>query len=236
MSLRTITNTLVKEIESLNFSVPVAYTYNPLVYARQPFNDYIDRYGQGKKEIVLVGMNPGPWGMAQTGIPFGEVSHVKEWLNIKGRVDVPEVTHPKRPILGFSCKRNEVSGKRLWGWAQETFKTPEIFFKQFFVLNYCPLAFFDENSKNITPDKLKAKDRTKLFEACNKALAETVKILKPQYVLGIGNFAEARVNEACEDLNVATGKITHPSPANPKANRGWAPLIESELRQLGLEF
>jgi single-strand selective monofunctional uracil DNA glycosylase len=236
MNLRTITSTLVRDMESLSFDAPVAYTYNPLVYARAPYNDYLDRYGQGTKEAVLVGMNPGPWGMAQTGIPFGEVPHVRDWLGIRGRIEAPKKTHPKRPIQGFDCLRSEVSGRRLWGWAAARFKTPEEFFERFFVFNYCPLAFFDKDSKNVTPDKLKAADRDKLFAPCNRALANAVRVMKPDVVVGIGNFAAARVKEACQALPVKTGRITHPSPANPKANRGWATLIESELGQLGLDI
>ncbi len=221
-------------MESLSFDTPVAYTYNPLVYARAPYRNYIDRYGQGTKEVVLVGMNPGPWGMAQTGIPFGEVLYVRDWLGIKGCIETPENMHPKRPIQGFDCPRSEVSGRRLWGWAQDRFQTPGAFFKRFFVLNYCPLAFFDKDSKNITPDKLKAADRANLFAPCDKALARVVKVMQPSVVVGIGNFAAARVVESCQGLPVTTGRISHPSPANPKANRGWASLIEGELRQLGI--
>ncbi len=236
MNLRTITTTLVRDLKPLKFDMPVAYSYNPLEYARAPFNDYIDRYGQGTKEVILVGMNPGPWGMAQTGIPFGEIAHVRDWMGIKGRVETPENMHPKRPVQGFDCTRSEVSGRRLWGWAEERFKTPEAFFERFFVLNYCPLAFFDQDSKNVTPDKLKVTDRAQLFAPCNKALANAVKVLQPKLVVGVGNFALARVEESCQGLSVATGRITHPSPANPKANRGWAPLIESELRELGISL
>ena len=159
MSLRKIINTLNQELAPLSFQIPVAYTYNPLEYARAPFDHYLKLYGSSPKQVVLVGMNPGPWGMAQTGIPFGEINHVRDWLQIKGKVTAPKKLHPKRPVLGFACERSEVSGRRLWGWARETFETPEAFFQQFFVFNYCPLAFFDESGKNITPDKLKAQDR-----------------------------------------------------------------------------
>ena len=234
MNLRRITNRLVQDIAQLTFNAPVSFTYNPLVYARAPFNHYLDVYGEGLKEVVLVGMNPGPWGMVQTGIPFGEVHLVKDWLNIKGRIKIPENTHPKRPILGFSCERSEVSGKRLWTWARDTYSTPAAFFQTFFVLNYCPLAFFDEGCKNITPDKLKAADRADLFRICDNALTNMISIMQPQYVVGIGNFAAARIKIACQDLDVCMGRITHPSPANPKANRGWVPLLEKELHELGI--
>ena len=35
-------------------------------------------------------------------------------------------------------------------------------------------------------------------------------------------------------LNRAVGQILHPSPANPKANTGWQPIIEKELEALGV--
>jgi len=31
------------------------------------------------------------------------------------------------------------------------------------------------------------------------------------------------------------GRITHPSPANPKANRGWESMVEWELSELGID-
>jgi single-strand selective monofunctional uracil DNA glycosylase len=232
--LRTITDALVHEMDALTFGYPVAYFYNPLDYARLPYRDYIHQYGRGKKQVLLVGMNPGPWGMAQTGIPFGAVPMVREWLGMGGGVRQPKHMHPKRPVTGFSCTRNEVSGKRLWGWAQERFGTPENFFRQFFVVNYCPLIFFDQNHRNVTPDKLKTSDRNRLFESCDKAIAETVELLQPEYVLGVGNFAQGRIHVACRNLNVSIGKITHPSPANPLANRGWASLVEGQMQQLGI--
>lgn len=234
--LNTITNALIHAMDPLTFECPVVYFYNPLVYARSPYRKYIRQYGQGKKQVLLVGMNPGPWGMAQTGIPFGAVPYVREWLSIGGVVRQPKNMHPKRPVMGFSSTRVEVSGKRLWGWAQDRFGTPQNFFHKFFVVNYCPLIFFDESSKNITPDKLQTQDRNKLFTPCDKALAETVKLLQPDYVLGVGNFAANRIEAACSGLEVSTGKITHPSPANPHANRGWVPLIEGQMQQLGIDL
>ncbi len=236
MNLKQITDSLITDLKHLKFQPPIEYTYNPLVYAREPFNHYIHLYGKGPKEILLVGMNPGPWGMVQTGIPFGEINTVKEWLGVEAHVDTIPKTHPKRPILGFSCARSEVSGKRLWGWAKKKYITPEKFFSRFFVVNYCPLAFFNSDGRNVTPDKLCVRDRKILYGPCNEALLETVKHLKPKHVLGIGNFAQSRILEALDDVDVAIGKITHPSPANPKANKGWDKVIEKELFQQGIEL
>ncbi len=234
MNHSAIIDKLVKEVSALQFGPPVTHVYNPLVYARKTYEMYLSRYAGSPREVLLLGMNPGPWGMAQTGVPFGEVTLVQEWLKIEGPVETPPDEHPKRPVTGFSCRRSEVSGKRLWGWAKKRFKTPEAFFSRFFVANYCPLVFMEESGKNKTPNTLRAPEKKPLFSACDRALRQTVALLKPRFVLGVGNFARDRAGAALEGLQVTVGGITHPSPANPKANRGWEALVEKELSDQGI--
>jgi len=234
MNHSPIIDRLVKDVSSLRFTPPVTHVYNPLVYARKPYEMYLSRYADAPREVLLLGMNPGPWGMAQTGIPFGEVTFVRDWLKIEGPVDIPPREHPKRPITGFSCPRSEVSGRRLWGWAKNRFKTPEAFFSRFFVANYCPLVFMEDSGKNKTPNTLRAAEKTSLFSACDRALRKTVQLLKPRFVLGVGNFARDRARAALKGLQITIGGITHPSPANPKANRGWETLVEKELSDQGI--
>jgi len=234
MDLKTITAELVKDLAKCKFAPPVTHVYNPLVYARRPYEKYLQRYAKPTKQVVLVGMNPGPWGMAQTGVPFGEVRAVSDWLGIHDKVDTPANPHPKRPVEGFDCPRSEVSGRRLWGWARETFKTPERFFAQFFVANYCPLLFIEESGRNRTPDKLPKAEQQPLFAACDRALRRTIEFLRPAYVVGVGRFAEGRVCAALGEVELTIGRITHPSPANPKANRGWETIITKELKDLGV--
>jgi len=236
MNLFEITDNLVKELERLQLDRHIPYVYNPLIYAREPYDAYLRKYGESPKEVVLLGMNPGPWGMAQTGIPFGEVKIVSDWMNIREPIGKPTAMHPKRPVEGLDCKRSEVSGTRLWGWASGGFGTPERFFSRFFVANYCPLIFFDSAGKNITPDKLPAKVRGDLFPICNNALLETVGYFNPEYAVGIGRFAADRAVESLKGVSVTVGRMLHPSPANPKANRGWESIIERELREIGIKI
>jgi single-strand selective monofunctional uracil DNA glycosylase len=179
-------------------------------------------------------MNPGPFGMAQTGVPFGDVTMVRDWLRIAAPVAKPLHEHPKRPVLGFECPRVEVSGTRLWGWARDRFGTPERFFRRFFVANYCPLAFMESSGANRTPDKLPAAEAQALFDACDESLRDVVRELRPRIVVGVGGFAERRARAALADENVPVGAILHPSPASPLANRGWAEAIEGQLRELGV--
>jgi single-strand selective monofunctional uracil DNA glycosylase len=234
MSLKKVTDDLVEDLRPLRFGPPVSHVYNPLDYARSAYDQYLERFGKGFKEVLFLGMNPGPWGMAQTGVPFGEVHAVRDWLKILAPVGAPTHMHPKRPVNGFACTRSEISGKRLWGWAQTNFKTPQRFFKRFFVANYCPLLFIEAGGRNRTPDKLPAAERQPLLAACDRAVRRTTEALKPRVVLGVGQFAAACARRALEGLNVSIGAITHPSPANPKANRGWEAIIDKELTVLGL--
>ncbi len=236
MTLTTIANRLSKCVTSLRFGDPITHIYNPLDYARAGHRQYLKRYGTGPCGVVLLGMNPGPWGMVQTGVPFGEVTIVRDWLGINATIGKPEREHPKRPVLGFDCGRSEVSGARLWGWALEQFKTPKRFFRKFFVANYCPLSFMESTGRNRTPDKLTAEQREPLFEACDLALRQTVEHLKPRIVVGVGAFAERRAQLALADVDVEIGRILHPSPASPAANNDWAGTITKQLSALGVDI
>lgn len=231
-----IARRLADTCDALSFAPPITHTYNPLSYARRPHERYLKAYARVGVEVILVGMNPGPWGMAQTGVPFGEVSLVRDWLGIEDAVDRPANEHPKRPIEGFDCRRSEVSGARLWGWARTQFQTPEAFFSRFFVHNYCPLCFMEESGRNFTPDKLPRVEQAPLFDACDEALAALVTALKPGAVIGVGAFAEARIRAALPGFKGAVGRILHPSPASPAANRGWAEIATRELRELGIRL
>jgi single-strand selective monofunctional uracil DNA glycosylase len=235
-ALRDIACDLRRELAGITFSPPVAYVYRPLEYAWCPHSEFLERWGGAPKEVVLVGMNPGPWGMAQTGIPFGCVPLVADWLDLRCRtVGRPDRECPRRPVLGFDCKREEVSGARLWGWARERWGTPERFFASMWVTNYCPLLFLDEDGRNLTPDRLRAAERQAVTGPCDRALRRVVEALRARWVIGIGSFAESRILHACAGLPVRTGRILHPSPASPRANRGWAADATAELRRLGIE-
>lgn len=236
MSLVRISRALSKKVSRLSFADPVAYVYNPLAYARRSHELYLERFGAGPKEAVFLGMNPGPWGMAQTGVPFGDVGFVRDFLGIEAKVDKPKHEHPKRQVVGFDCARSEVSGSRLWGWAQDRFGTAEVFHERFFILNYCPLVFMEEGGKNRVPEKLPKDERAPLEAACDDALRKVIAELKPQRVIGVGKWAEKRAAAVLGDLDLEIDSILHPSPASPMANRGWAPQAEAQLEAMGVEL
>ena len=230
-TLRTITDRLNHQLSKLSFKAPVTHVYNPLEYARKPWDVYCEKYGRGSKSVLFLGMNPGPFGMAQCGVPFGEIAHVREWLGIDEEVDQPKNIHPKRPISGFQCQRSEVSGRRFWSWAKARFGEPEQFFSTCFVANYCPLVFMEESGRNRVPEKLPKEERLALFEACDEALFKTIELFSPGAIVGIGKFAEKKAKSLVSSKEIYICSVPHPSPASPIANRGWAPLMDSALEE-----
>jgi len=236
MTLVDIAKTLRSAVADLTFSDPVSAVYNPIDYAWKLHETYLARYGRPPRRILLIGMNPGPFGMAQTGVPFGDPAMVKNLLRITGSVGRPDPEHPKRPIAGLASTRREVSGTRLWSWVADRFGTADAFFAEFFVGNYCPLVFLEASGRNRTPDKLPKAEREPLFAACDEALCATVDLLKPELVIGIGRFAEQRIRQAVTDQTIRIASILHPSPANPKANRDWAGQVDEALARLGVQI
>lgn len=233
--LVAISRDLEKDIAKLRFGSPVAIVYDPLAYAWAPHAAYLEKYGVASpREALFLGMNPGPFGMAQTGVPFGDVAMVRDFLGITAPVGKPKKLHPARPIDGFACVRSEVSGTRFWGWARDRFGTAERFFARFFVSNWCPLVFMEESGRNLTPDKIPAAQRDALFAACDRALGRVVDALSPRVVIGVGGFAEKRARAVLGADRAEIGCILHPSPASPAANKNWAAQIETQLAALGV--
>jgi single-strand selective monofunctional uracil DNA glycosylase len=227
---------LAERVDRLKFGPPVTHVYNPLDYAWAPHEIYLRKFGDTQKRVIFYGMNPGPFGMVQTGIPFGEIAAVRDWLKISTPVKKPAVENPKRPVWGFDCPRSEVSGRRLWGLFAQRFGSPENFFVEHFVANYCPLAFCEKSGLNRTPDKLPPAEKNPLLSICDEHLRRVVEILEPEWLIGIGDFAAkcgARVAETMQKP-VRIGQILHPSPASPAANRGWAEKATEQLIQLGV--
>ena len=228
---------LAHAVEHVRFEEPVRWTYNPLLYARVPYELYLGRYAASGKQAIFLGMNPGPWGMAQTGVPFGEIVSVREWLGIVGAVATPKRQHERVPVLGFECRRSEVSGRRLWGLMRELFGSAEQFSRHAFVTNYCPLLFLDEAGRNLTPDKIAKNDKVRLYSKCDRFLAVVIETLHPEWLVGVGAFATQRIRAVMQTLpGAAAGiiSIPHPSPANPRANRDWASQARAVLEREGI--
>jgi single-strand selective monofunctional uracil DNA glycosylase len=222
-------------VARIKFQTPVTHVYNPLDYAWEPHEAYLRKFANSRKRVVFLGMNPGPFGMVQTGVPFGEITAVRAWMHIEATVGKPRREHPKRPVVGFLCPRSEVSGKRLWGLFADRFASAEKFFADHFVINYCPLAFLDKDGRNLTPNRLPAGQAATLCAVCDQHLCRAVEILRPEWLIGIGDFAEKRARLLLEEMTaLKIGRILHPSPASPAANKDWARRATDELKALGI--
>lgn len=228
------TRAVARAMDGLEFSDPVTHVYNPLDYARGPHRAYVERFAATPKRVLFLGMNPGPFGMAQTGVPFGEVAAVRDWMGIEEKVRRPQTEHPKRPVQGFACARAEVSGARLWGAVAEHWQTPERFFADHYVINYCPLLFMEESGRNRTPDKLPAAEREPIYAACDKHLRRLVTLLEPSWLIGVGAFAADRARRVLGEGGPKIETVLHPSPANPRANRGWKQAASAQLKEIGI--
>jgi len=224
--------TLRDTVDRLVFAPPVTHVYNPLRYAWRSHELYLRRFGHGPKRVLFLGMNPGPFGMAQTGVPFGEIAAVRDWMGLNAPVNRPAHEHPARPVTGFACARSEVSGRRLWGLFARHFPRADDFFAEHFVMNYCPLAFMEETGRNRTPDQLPPSELTALYQLCDEHLRSVVGILQPEWLIGVGGFAGKRLREALGETDFKIGTILHPSPASPAANRGWDAAAEQQLQAL----
>ena len=243
LELRVRADRLAADCDALSFGPPATHVYNPLAYAAPVHREYLRRFARAPKRALFLGMNPGPWGMAQTGVPFGDAAFVRKWMRLRGEVGAPANPHPARPVHGLDCPRREASGARLWGMFRERFGSAENFFAENLALNYCPLLFLDARvgCRNLTPDKLRAEDAAPLFALCDDYLRAAVSLLRPRFLIGVGKFAEGRLLKLFSE-NAGTGgrgefvigAMPHPSPANPAANRGFAGLAETQLREIGV--
>lgn len=224
------TRSFSNRVNRLKFGEPVTHVYNPLSYAWKSHSNYIQEYGASQKKVLFLGMNPGPWGMSQTGVPFGEVTLVRDWMKVDARVQKPKVEHPKRPIEGFDCEKSEVSGRRLWGFFKDQYGTAKRFFRDHYVINYCPLVFMELSGKNRTPDKLPRQESSKLFELCDEHLIKIVKIYQPEWLVGVGAFARKRAERVLIGTELKFGTVLHPSPASPLANKDWPGQALKQLK------
>ncbi|KAL1122807.1 hypothetical protein AAG570_003133 [Ranatra chinensis] len=216
---------LSRRLRDTDFGPSVEYVYDPLTYAYDIHSKFVRKFCLGTKEILFLGMNPGPWGMMQNGVPFGENTSVQQFLGLFGTVVKPEREHPLRPVLGLACRRSEVSGKRFWSLARLLGASEaEVFFRHCFVYNYFPLCLIGSHGKNVTPPELKAAVQRSIESACDSALCEVISLLNVKVVIGIGRFSEKKALNVVSRAGLNDVKVLflpHPSPRNPATNKDW---------------
>ena len=196
----------------------VAHVTNPLDYAWEFHEQFIDKWSEFGATTLLLGMNPGPYGMAQTGVPFGATAMARNILQIEERdVQTPLGAHPKRPIEGLSMERQEVSGTRFWSMLSDHYGSTEAIFSNIFVVNHCPLLILGETGRNVTPVDLPKSTIEPVLRACDRHLKSVVDIMGIETVIGVGNYAKKRAQSVLNGVHIDA--MWHPSPASPLANR-----------------
>jgi len=228
-----LTKTFTNEIENVRKGIDEdLYIYNPLIYASEMFYEYIREYVAFPTKYLFLGMNPGPFGMTQTGIPFGEINIVKDYLQLNKPIYSPLIEHPNRKVEGLNIKRSEISGQRLWNFIREKYPNPYSMKYNIYIANYCPLVFLspEKTAKNITPNKLKKETRLKIDSVCDNYLFETIDLLECEKLIGIGKYAMGKL----KNDKIPFSSILHPSPASPLANKGWAKQAEKQLIDFGV--
>ncbi|XP_050070556.1 single-strand selective monofunctional uracil DNA glycosylase [Anopheles maculipalpis] len=215
----------------------VAACYDPIEYASEIHCGYLQRFLDGPKPVLFVGMNPGPWGMCQTGVPFGYVPAVKDWMGLRGSVTKPVPELSARPVEGLACTREEQSGKRWWGLYEELCGTADQFFRSCFVYNLCPLAFFHQTGRNITPSELKGKSKGEIQSISEQYLAKALTLLKPKIVVSVGRYTEDRIKTLTKqnkiDPTIVTYCMPHPSPRSLN-NTNWCEKAKIWLTEHGI--
>ena len=226
--LSVICNAAIPKLEKKTI---VAHATNPLDYAWPHHEQYLEKWGGMGAHTLLLGMNPGPWGMAQTGVPFGATEVAQSFLQIEPRIlETPANAHPKRPIEGMGLVRQEISGTRLWNLMSQHYGSAESTFSSIVVVNHCPLLLLGETGKNITPNNLPAAVMAPILKACDDHLLEVVEILGITRIIGVGKYAEQRARMALgagkkgngtgnDGREIRIDTCWHPSPASPLANR-----------------
>ena len=221
--LINLTEAFNNKLNKIHFSF-TGIIYNPLDYAKDNYYEYLQNYVNEYIDNIFLGMNPGPYGMVQTGIPFGEINYVKNYLKINNTVNKPKTEHCKKIITGMNTERSEISGFRFWSLIKSKYQTAELFAEKNAVLNYCPLCFIEntQKGKNITPEMLSKSDKNQINICCDEYLKNIIMLIQPKKLIGIGSYAYKRF---CKVSTLPTFYMLHPSPLNPKANKNW---IENE--------
>ncbi|XP_076437344.1 uncharacterized protein LOC143276617 [Babylonia areolata] len=228
---------LCQRLADVDLPPKVTYVYNPLEYAFDTHYKFVKKYYNTPKRILFLGMNPGPFGMSQNGVPFGECNIVTDWMEIDGEVLKPVLEHPKRPVMGMECKRSEVSGARFWELFRRLCPTAESFFKNCAIHNLCPLAFMTDTGKNVAPSDMPVKVLRQLDSLCDQTFLDVVALFKIEHVITVGKYAFTCAQKALTTHNVHGVQLhcmMHPSPANPSANKGWTDIAENQLREFGV--
>ena len=282
MDLIKTTCALADDLHALRRPAGVSHVYNPLRYMWPAHERFLSRHyvtdrasapdgrldfyepaGTARpRQYLILGMNPGPHGMVQTGLPFGDVVNAAAMLGYRtgDQVLAPVLDgvelHPGRPVIGLVATRREASGERLWGGLAAIFGGLDQTLAQCFAANYCPLAYFadDAQGTNVTPEDFGKKTingkpnprhdpgyAAELDKICLPYLVRVARAMRVEVILAVGRYAEAKANIIAALCPEATRRcpspkvvyLTHPSPLATRSAGEWATMARHALENVG---
>lgn len=279
MDLIKTTRALADDLHALRCPAGVSHVYNPLRYMWPAHERFLSRHYVREREslpnvgrldlyrpagtaksrrYLILGMNPGPHGMVQTGLPFGDVVNAAAMLGYKtgDQIPAPDLAsvalHPSRPVIGLSATRREASGERLWGGLASIWGSLDAVLADCFAANYCPLAYFadDASGTNVTPEEFgkrtvngKPNPRydtayaAELDEVCLPYLVRVARAMRVEVILAVGRYAEVKAKIIAALCPEATRRcpspkvvyLTHPSPLATRSAGEWATMARHAL-------
>lgn len=235
---------------------PAVVGADPTDYCADYFRAYLDRAASGQRPCLVVGMNPSPHGQAQNGVPFGDTPTVRrilaQWLGsvrsegacvmqpngpyIYGGTDL---TKPLLTIEGLDYGRGEESGRRLWGLLEQLCGSLDAVLERCLLINYCPLVLLDADGRNVTPSSWPrtAAPVRAMEAACDAWVREVVSIVKPEIVIGVGEYARQRCDGAVREVvGLQVVGMRHPSPLAGTAQAWQSIALPILARALGVDI
>ena len=224
--------------------------WNPGRYGERWHRRFRETYPPGPNPVLLLGLNPGPYGMGQTGIPFTDIRRLESdlpELAARLRTDGESIGLPglAPPDLRRRLDRTfESSSIRVYRFLRLAGGSAGAGWRRVVAANPCPMLFM-EGTVNRTPADLRRALRkrggrlervTARLEECDQlrreCAREAVRVLEPRGVILLGrNIQEALAGDP--SLGAVPGGVLaweHPARAVPDA---WAGGLVRAVRRRG---
>jgi len=207
--------------------------WNPALYALDIYQEYLTKFPPEPGAILALGLNPGPYGMAQTGIPFTDCRTASGALGmemtIPGKAPDDLISRLKKANGKWrgTYERSSLGMYRFLILAWGDIKTA---YRNWFVGNPCPLLFLDPERWNVTPADPRLRRMKEVGELRQRAVIGFSEILNPRGIVCFGKDVAKAVGEVAI-RQVGPDRVVfyeHPARAVPEK---WAAGLLQELTQ-----
>jgi single-strand selective monofunctional uracil DNA glycosylase len=197
-------------------------------------------YPPRARPLLVFGLNPGPYGMAQTGIPFTDLKRLAQGLprlaaelaRSGERLSLPGLAPSS--LQPFLTRTFESSSVRVHRFLRLAHGSAERAFREVVFVNPCPLLFIDRAlGENRTPADLPRALRAGVDEARVEVVSVAVARLRARGAIVLGRDAAAALSVPLRARlgERAVVEWEHPARAVPDI---WARGLLAALRRRGL--